>query len=58
MGIWREHNARSFEDRETLVVELKKIMFNSLFTWIVAHNSLFVFSSFLAFLGVCSSFSS
>jgi hypothetical protein len=47
---------RSFEDRETSVVELKKIIFNSLYTWIAAHNS-FLFSSFSNFLNLCSSFS-
>jgi hypothetical protein len=47
--IWRERNARSFEDRETSVVELKNIMFKSLYTWIAAYNSL-PFSSFSDFL--------
>jgi hypothetical protein len=44
--IWRERNTRSFEDQETSVVELKKIMFNSLYTWIAMHNSS-TFSDFL-----------
>jgi hypothetical protein len=44
-----ERNARSFEDIETSVVELKRIMFNALYTWIAAHHSL-LFSSFSDFL--------
>jgi hypothetical protein len=43
--IWREQNARCFEDREISVVELKNIIFKSLYTWIAAYNSLH-FSSF------------
>ena len=50
--IWTEHNVRSLEDRETLVVELKNIIFNSLYTWITAHNRVF----FSNFLNLCSSF--
>jgi hypothetical protein len=30
--IWRERNVRCFEDREISVVELKNIMFKSLYT--------------------------
>jgi hypothetical protein len=52
---WRERNALNFEDRETLMVELKKIIFNSIYTWTTAHNSFF--SSFPIFLNFCSSFS-
>jgi len=33
--IWRERNARSFEDREMAMLELKKMMFQSLYTWII-----------------------
>jgi hypothetical protein len=48
--IWREQNAQNFEDRETSVLELKKIIFNSLYTLIAAHNSLFYFIfSFITF---------
>jgi hypothetical protein len=39
--IWRAQNARRFDNRETSVAELKKIIFNALYTWIAAHNSLF-----------------
>jgi hypothetical protein len=57
--IWRERNVRSFEDQETLVVDPKRIMFNSLYTWIATHNNLlfFFFPSFSEFLDFCSSFS-
>jgi hypothetical protein len=37
------------------VAELKKIIFNALYAWIAAHNSL-IFSSFSNFLNHCSSF--
>lgn len=30
--IWGEQNARSFQDRETSMVELKKVIFSSLYT--------------------------
>jgi hypothetical protein len=48
--IWRKRNARS-KDREISVVELKNIMFKSLYTWIVVYNSL-PFSSFSDFFGL------
>ena len=49
--LWRERNARSFEDRENGLLELKKMMLQSLlYTWRVAHNSLFVFQSFWNFV--------
>jgi hypothetical protein len=37
--IWREQNARSFEDRENALLELKK-MLQSPYKWITAFNSL------------------
>lgn len=46
----------SFGNCETSVVELKIALFKSLYTWIAAYNSP-CFSSFLEFLGFCSSFS-
>jgi hypothetical protein len=49
-------NARSFEDRETSLLDLKKLVLHSLFTWRVA----LVFSpvsTFSEFLNFCSSFS-
>jgi hypothetical protein len=41
-GIWREWNARSFEDYEIIMRERKEMMFQSLYTWRVAWNSLLV----------------
>jgi hypothetical protein len=37
--------------------KLQKIVFNTFYTWILAHYSLLVFS-FADFLNLCSSFSS
>jgi hypothetical protein len=37
--IWKERNARCFENRENLVVELKDITFKFLYTWIAAYSS-------------------
>jgi hypothetical protein len=50
--ILREGNSRSFKDRETVMLELKKILFQSLYIWIVAFNSLPIsnFSKFLEFV--------
>lgn len=42
-------NAHPYEDRETVVVELKKILHNSLYTLIAAHNSC-CFPNFSEFL--------
>jgi hypothetical protein len=36
--IWRERNARCFEDREISVEELKNILVKSLYTWTKAYN--------------------
>jgi hypothetical protein len=44
----------SFKDREILIVELKNVMFKSLYTRIAAYNSLHFFSSFSPFLDFCS----
>jgi hypothetical protein len=52
--IWRVE-CMNFEDRGTSVAELKKIIFNALYVWIAAHNSL-IFSSFSNFLNHCYSF--
>jgi hypothetical protein len=49
--------ARSFEDVETSMIELRKIMFNTLYIWIFARHSMLV-SSFAFFFNFCSSFSS
>jgi hypothetical protein len=55
--LWRERNTRHFEDIETLVLELRKILLNTLYIWIAAHHSLSVFT-FANFLNLCSSLSS
>jgi hypothetical protein len=55
--IWREWTSLSFEDRETSMAELKKLIFNSLYARIAAHNSL-IFSNFSDFMNLCFSFSS
>jgi hypothetical protein len=47
--MWREWNARSFEDREASVEELKNVIFKSLYLLIAAYNSPY-FSSFPEFL--------
>lgn len=38
--IWRERNVRSFEYRETIMLEPKKIVLQSLYTWRVTWNNL------------------
>jgi hypothetical protein len=53
---WRKRNAICFEDRETLVEELKNIMFKSLYTWIGAYNNSSHFSNFSDFVVFCSFF--
>jgi hypothetical protein len=47
--IWRERNARLFEDVETSMVELRKRLLNTLYFWIAPHHSLssFTFVEFL-----------
>lgn len=37
-GIWRERNARHFEDVEMLVLELCRNVLNMLFVWVSAHT--------------------
>jgi hypothetical protein len=51
--LWQERNARSFEDVETLVTELQKIVINTLYTWKSAYHS-FLVSTFVYFLNLCS----
>jgi hypothetical protein len=53
---WRERNAWNFKDVETLVTKLRKIVFNTLYTWISANHSLLI-SSFAYFLNFSYSFS-
>jgi hypothetical protein len=37
--IWREWNAKSFEDCERSVIELKAIMFKPLYAWLMLNNT-------------------
>jgi hypothetical protein len=53
--LWREQNVRSIKDQENAMLEQKK-MFQFLYTWIAAFNSLPV-CNFSKFLDSCSSFS-
>jgi hypothetical protein len=55
LHIWIKWNARSFEDCEMVMLELKKRLFQSLYTWIVVLFRLSVF--IYEFLEFCSSFS-
>jgi hypothetical protein len=41
--IWREKNTRSFEDCGIVMLELKKMLFQSFYTWIVVLVRLSVF---------------
>jgi hypothetical protein len=52
--LWREKNARHFEDVETSMKELRKLLVKMLHLWIAAHHSLIV-SIFAYFLNLCSS---
>jgi hypothetical protein len=53
--LWRERNARSFEDREIGLAELKRLFLQTLYNWRVAWNTTHV-STFSEFLNFCSSF--
>ena len=53
--LWRERNARSFEDREIGLAELKRLFLQTLYNWRVAWNTMHV-STFSEFLNFCSSF--
>jgi hypothetical protein len=46
-----ECNVQNFEDCERTVIELKAVMFKSLYYWMAAYNS--HFSIFLEFLNLC-----
>jgi hypothetical protein len=52
--IWRERNARLFEDVETSMVELRKCLLNMLYIWIASHHCLNDFT-FVDFLNLFSS---
>lgn len=51
--IQQEHNARTFEDGYTTVVELKSILLNSLHSWTAGHNGSW-FANFQDFMDSCS----
>ena len=51
--LWREWNAKGFEDCDNGLLEIKKMMLQSLYIWRVAWNSLPVFN-FFEFLELCS----
>jgi hypothetical protein len=52
--LWKEQNARSFEDCETGSLNLNKLVLPTLFTWRVTLHSMFD-CSFSDFLDLCSS---
>jgi hypothetical protein len=54
--LWRERNARNFEDVEMSGTELRKFVLYTLYTWMAAHHSL-LFANFADFLTFCHSFS-
>jgi hypothetical protein len=54
--VWRERNARSFEDCETGLSNLNKLVIQTLFMWRVKLQCMFEFSYF-NFLDRCSLFS-
>jgi hypothetical protein len=51
--IWRERNARLFEDVKTSIVELMKRLLNMLYIWIAPHHCLNAFT-FVDFLNLFS----
>jgi hypothetical protein len=51
--LWRERNARTFEDCERNVLELKLVFFRTLFDWMTT-TGLLSFLSFLEFFYHCS----
>jgi hypothetical protein len=54
-SIWRERNARLFEDVETVMVVLRKRVLNTLFLWLASslcHLGVFTFVDFLNLLPV------
>jgi hypothetical protein len=52
----RERNVRNFEDCEHGIIELKKMVLQTLFSWRVLWHSSQV-STFAKFLDLCASFS-
>jgi hypothetical protein len=47
--IWRERNARSFDDRENGLLDLKKLVLQTLYSWRVAWHTSIV-STFFGFM--------
>jgi hypothetical protein len=54
--LWRERNARNFEDCEHGIKELKKMVLQTFFSWRVLWHPSQV-STFAEFLDLCASFS-
>jgi hypothetical protein len=54
--LWRERNAQSFEDRELGLMDLKKRVMQTLFSWRVLWHPLQVIT-LVEFLEFCASFS-
>jgi hypothetical protein len=54
--LWRERNARHFEDVETSMLELRKHLLNTLYIWIAVQHSLsvFIYADFLNLFSVIS----
>jgi hypothetical protein len=52
--IWREQNARLFEDVETSMVKLQKCLLNMLYIWIASHHCFNDFT-YVDFLNLFSS---
>ena len=50
--LWRERNTQSFDDCETRLLDLKKLVLHTQFTWKVAWDILLV-STFSKFLDLC-----
>jgi hypothetical protein len=51
-SIWRERNARLFEDVETVMVVLRKRLLNTLYLWIAPHLCHLGVSTFVDFLNL------
>jgi hypothetical protein len=51
-SIWRERNARLFEDVETVMVVLRKRLLNTLYLWIAPHLCHLGVSTFVEFLNL------
>jgi hypothetical protein len=51
--IWWERNARTFEDNECLVDEMRKHMITTLHMWVLVHHRIIV-PTIEEFLNICS----